>query len=114
AVLVAEHGVGEFLAVSRGAAVVDVEDSPAARGEHLVPEVERRAVLPVRASVDIDDEGMAGGCRHAGGLGEEGFDFEAIVVADEGEGLDLAEMLAGEDYGVQIGEPAGRGGARFE
>src|SRR5208282_1908526 len=80
----------------------------------LIPEVEARAVLAVWAAVNIDDEVMFGGRGHANGLGEEGFDFEAIVVAHEGGGFDFAELLSGEEFGVEIGELACRGCALLE
>src|SRR5262249_28324316 len=54
-VLVAEDRIGEFLAVSGRAAVVDVEDRIAMCGENLIAEVEGRAVLSVRAAVNVDD-----------------------------------------------------------
>src|SRR5260370_845995 len=53
AVLIGEHRVGERLAVPRRAAVVHHQRRPPARGVHLVPEVERGPLLPVRAAVDI-------------------------------------------------------------
>ncbi len=59
-VLVGEDGVGESLAVSGRAAVIDHQRRPALCRERLRACVEARALLAVRATVDHDDERVRG------------------------------------------------------
>ena len=108
AVLIAKDGVGELLAVTGRAAIVDVQDGVAMRGVDLIFDIERGAVLAVRAAVNVHDERMLRGGGHAERLGEEGFDFKLVVVAGEGEGFDFGELFSGEKLGIQVGELAGR------
>src|SRR6202022_887817 len=114
AVLVAEDGVGEFLPVTSGPAKIDVQRGPSAGRIDLIFEVEGGAVLAVRAAVNIDDHRMPCSGGHAQRLGEKGFDLEFVVVAGEGKGLDFAELLAVEDFRVQIGEFAWSCGADLQ
>ena len=47
-------------------------------------------------AVNVHDERMLGCGGHAQGFGEKSFDFELVVVADEGERLDFRDLLSTE------------------
>ncbi len=82
------------------------------RGVHLIPEIEARTILPVRAAMNIHDQRMLRGRGHSYRLGEKRFDFKFVVVAHEGERLHFANLLSGKNFCVQVRELARRGRCR--
>ena len=101
-ILVSEDGVGELLSVAGGTAIVDVQRGPSARRVDLIFKIECRTILPVRPAVNIDDERVLRCGGHCHWLGEEGFDFELVVVADEGKGLDFGNLFSSKKLRVQV------------
>lgn len=72
--------------------------------------------------MNIDDERIFASARfqvdgasgHTQRFGEKGFDFESIVVTEEGEGFDFGDLLALQNFGVEIGEFLGSAACRLE
>ncbi len=114
AVLIGEYGVGEFLSIACGAAIIHHQRGPAVRGIDLVAEIERGALLAVRAAVDIHDERIFAIGAETGGIGEERFDSPLVVAADEGERFHRLRGLAGQSLSVQIGQLLGWAVAGFQ
>src|SRR5882762_7821612 len=106
AVLIPEHSVGEFLAITRGAAIIHVQDGVAMRCVDLVLDIECGTVLTMRTAVNVHDESMFRCGGHAQRLSEKRFDFEFVVVAEEGEGFDFGDLFSTEELRIQVGELA--------
>src|ERR1035438_7759776 len=112
-VLVAEHGIGKLLAVTRRTTIVHVEHGVTLRSVDLVLEVEARTICSVRSSMNHHDKRMLGRSGHADGLGEKRLDVESIVVTDKSERFNLGDGLIPEKFVVELRELAGRRSAGF-
>ena len=108
AVLIGKHGVGECLAVARGAAIVDHERGPSMRRVDLVLEIERGSLLAVRAAVNVDDQRIFSIRAKIRRVGQKRFHGPLVVVADEAESFHRLHGFAGQRVMIQIGKLPGR------
>src|SRR5262249_16943750 len=77
---------------------------PSARSVDLRFEIERRALLAVRATMEHRDHRMLGSFRAARGVSEECLDLVFEIVADEGEGLHFSDRNGLQECGVDVCE----------
>ena len=114
AVLIVKNRVRKFLSVTGGPAIVHVQRRPAVRRIHLVLEIECRTILSVRPAVNVDNQRMLGIGRHSQRLGEKGFDFVFIVIADKRERLHLRQRFSRKNLRVQVRQLARRAVATLQ
>ena len=102
--IVAVDGVGELIPIGRRAARVGVDHDVAGRGILLVVGGEHRAIGRERTAMDFQDQRVLLRWIEVGRGDQPGVDRLLVEGTHHGHVLDLAELLAGEQVVVEVGE----------